>query len=45
MSDRVLFMQLRARRTRPGSLWSVGVDGSDARLVVADTFDGAWRPI
>lgn len=27
-----------------GAMWSVGVDGSDARLLVAGTVDGAWRP-
>ncbi len=43
-SDRVLFMRFEHGGRGPVSLWSVGVDGSDARLVVADTFDGAWRP-
>jgi Tol biopolymer transport system component len=42
--DRILFMRLGgANEVDPGSLWSVGVDGSDARLVVAGTIDGAWR--
>jgi Tol biopolymer transport system component len=28
--------------TGEGSLWSIGVDGSDARLVVAGTWQGEW---
>jgi Tol biopolymer transport system component len=45
--DRVLFGRSEFDRNGdldlgPGSLWSVGVDGSDARLVVAGTTDGEW---
>jgi Tol biopolymer transport system component len=36
--DRVLFSSFE----KGESLWSVGVDGSDARLVVAGTSDGEW---
>ncbi len=39
--DRVLFIDLRA----DNSLWSVGVDGSDAHQVVSGSDDGTWRPI
>ena len=37
--DRVLFWRLKNGEF---SLWSIGVDGSDARLVVAGTDQGAW---
>ena len=43
--DRVLFARSdfdRNREEGTGSLWSVGVDGSDARVVVAGTTDGEW---
>lgn len=39
--DRILFSKSDADGGR-SSLWSVGVDGSDARLVVAGTIDGGW---
>jgi Tol biopolymer transport system component len=45
--DRVLFSSFTLSKSGDDvveqSLWSVGVDGSDARLVVADTSSGAWR--
>ena len=37
--DRVLF---RKDEGNASSLWSVGADGSDARLVVAGTWQGEW---
>ena len=37
--DRILF---RKDEGRADSLWSIGVDGSDARLVVAGTWQGEW---
>ncbi|HLB61673.1 MAG TPA: hypothetical protein VJN50_02890 [Actinomycetota bacterium] len=40
--DRVLFDSTEHGGAGPVSLWSVGVDGSDARLVVAGTGDGEW---
>jgi Tol biopolymer transport system component len=42
--DRILFSSRlgNASRTFESSLWSVGVDGSDARLVVDGTIDGEW---
>jgi hypothetical protein len=43
--DRVLFARSDFDRNGdadPGSLWSVGVEGSDARLLVAGTTDGEW---
>jgi Tol biopolymer transport system component len=39
--DRILFTM--ATHGEP-SLWSVGLDGSDPRLVVAETTRGEWRP-
>lgn len=44
--DRILFWRNEDQRGDPqrGELWSVGVDGSDARLVVAGTIQGEWRP-
>ena len=39
--DRVLFSTSAEDGTRP-RLWSVNVDGSDDRLVVAGTMDGDW---
>jgi Tol biopolymer transport system component len=41
--DHVLFMRWDGEDD-PGSLWSVGVDGTDAHQVVAGSTDGAWRP-
>jgi hypothetical protein len=41
--DRVLFTTYE--KSGPSSLWSVGIDGSDAHLVVEGTDDGAWRPV
>ena len=35
--DRVLFSTIES-----DSLWSIGVDGSDASLVVAGTWQGEW---
>jgi len=43
--ERVLFTNSGAGAHDPDALWSVGVDGSDARQVVEDTTDGAWRSI
>jgi len=43
--DRVLFWSIENASLGPESLWSVGVDGSDARQVVGETIDGAWRPV
>jgi Tol biopolymer transport system component len=40
--DRVLFTAWS--RDGTGSLWSVGADGSDPRLLVAGATDGGWRP-
>jgi hypothetical protein len=43
--DRVLFARSDFDRNGDeavGSLWSVGVDGSDALVVVAGTTDGEW---
>ena len=42
--DRVLFSSTLVKNGRvvDSSLWSVGVDGSDAHLVVAGTMDGEW---
>ena len=37
--DRILF---RKDEGNVNSLWSIGVDGSDARLVVAGTWQGEW---
>ena len=37
--DRILF---RKDEGRVDSLWSIGVDGSDARLVVAGAWQGEW---
>jgi Tol biopolymer transport system component len=43
--DRVLFTNYPYGADSPSSLWSVGVDGSDAHQVVAGSDDGTWRPI
>ena len=41
--DRILFSRTEDRGTNwAPSLWSIGVDGSDARLVVAGTAQGEW---
>lgn len=40
--DRVLFSRSSAANGGRASLWSVNVDGSDARLVIAGTVDGEW---
>jgi len=40
--DRILFSRTERRGSGEGSLWSIGVDGSDARLVVAGTIQGEW---
>jgi hypothetical protein len=37
--DRILFSR---REAGESSLWSIGVDGSDPRLVVAGAFEGEW---
>jgi hypothetical protein len=46
--DRVLLGEQRALSVADGShlysLWSVGVDGSDARIIRSGTNDGQWRP-
>jgi Tol biopolymer transport system component len=39
--DRILFSMTEDRKGE-SSLWSIGVDGSDARLVVAGTAQGDW---
>ena len=40
--DRILFSRTEDRGTGESSLWSMGVDGSDARVVVAGTGWGDW---
>ena len=43
--DRILFSSVlfsKNGRMADSSLWSVGVDGADPRLVVAGTFEGEW---
>ncbi|MFN8232395.1 MAG: hypothetical protein U0V56_02555 [Actinomycetota bacterium] len=40
--DRILFSRTEDRGRGEGSLWSVGVDGSDPRLVIAGTTAGDW---
>jgi Tol biopolymer transport system component len=40
--DRIRFSRTEDRGTGESSLWSVGVGGSDARLVVAGTMQGDW---
>jgi hypothetical protein len=40
--DRILFTRTEDGGRGASSLWSVGVDGSDARLVVAGTTQGEW---
>lgn len=40
--DRILFSRTEDRGAGESSLWSIGVDGSDARLVVAGTTFGDW---
>ena len=41
--DRILFSKSEDRGSgEPGGLWSIGVDGSDVRLVVAGTNEGEW---
>jgi hypothetical protein len=40
--DRILFSREENLGRGEGSLWSIGVDGSDARLVVARTSQGDW---
>jgi Tol biopolymer transport system component len=40
--DRILFSNTDDRGERENSLWSIGVDGSDARLLVAGTNQGEW---
>ncbi|HYZ13998.1 MAG TPA: hypothetical protein VFA08_10400 [Actinomycetota bacterium] len=40
--DRILFSRTEDRGTGESSLWSMGTDGSDARLVVAGTLVGEW---
>jgi hypothetical protein len=42
--DRILFSKTEDRGEGEASLWSVGVDGSDARLVVVGTTQGDWLP-
>ena len=40
--DRILFSRIEDRGAGESSLWSINADGSDARLVVAGTFQGEW---
>jgi Tol biopolymer transport system component len=40
--DRILFSRTERRGSGEDSLWSIGVDGSDARLLVAGTTWGWW---
>ncbi len=47
--DRILFGEQRPVSGQPDgtsvySLWSIGVDGTDARLLVAGAMEGEWRP-
>jgi hypothetical protein len=40
--DRILFSKTEERGAVESSLWSIGVDGSGPRLVVAGTWEGEW---
>ena len=40
--DRIRFSRTEDPTAGESSLWSIGVDGSGARLVVAGTMDGEW---
>ena len=40
--DRILFSRTEGEGAGESSLWSIGGDGSDARLVVAGTNQGEW---
>ena len=46
--DRVLYGEQRDVPEQPGtplfSIWSIGIDGSDARQIVVGTYSGAVRP-
>ena len=45
LGDRILFSSIvfsKSGRMGESSLWSVGVDGSDLRLVVSGTVQGEW---
>jgi Tol biopolymer transport system component len=42
--DRILYATDAGAEFGNTALWSIGVDGSDARLVIAGTTDGEWRP-
>jgi Tol biopolymer transport system component len=44
-SDRILFWKTRDWSPRTSSLWSIGVDGSDPRLIVAGTMTGEWLSV
>jgi dipeptidyl aminopeptidase/acylaminoacyl peptidase len=40
--NRILYSRTEDRGRGESSLWSIGVDGSDARLVIAGTIQGDW---
>ncbi|MEO8424928.1 MAG: hypothetical protein ABI595_13590, partial [Actinomycetota bacterium] len=40
--DRILFSRSQDRGRGESSLWSIGVNGSHARLLVAGTIEGEW---
>ena len=40
--DRILFSRTEDRGAGESSLWSIGVEDSDARLVVAGSMEGEW---
>jgi len=42
--DRILYFTGDGTGLATTALWSIGVDGSDARLLVAGTPQGDWRP-
>jgi Tol biopolymer transport system component len=41
--DRILYSIIEDRGERESSLWSISIDGSDARLLVTGTNQGEWR--
>ncbi|MGI8706730.1 MAG: TolB family protein [Actinomycetota bacterium] len=41
--DRILYSIIEDRGEGESSLWSISIDGSDARLLVAGTNQGEWR--
>ena len=47
--DRILFSSVTISENGDDmvedSIWSIGIDGSDARMILAGTSEGAWRPV